>query len=256
MIRIAVPENELINRLILRTNIISEKYPVKIIKTQEENCSKLLINNLVEVALLTPLGYGKGTGIADFRIIPGNCITSIGYTGLGSIYFRPGQKNIKTLVTNSQNEFLMLIGKIMLAERYNIYNNLNYEKGELEDLLKKYDTVLQWKKSYDNDPALDISEEWYLSFETSLPVYFWVCQSENIPENIIKVLNLIFSPGIENEELCADNIDNIPDDISRTGKLSWLWNEETEQSLEQVIQVLYFHQHLQEIGAVKILGRD
>ena len=73
VLNIAIPENNIYDGFIPDKEEY-EKLGLKITRTTEQQCFNMLINNQVEVSLLTPYGYGQGMTKADFRIIPGTAL--------------------------------------------------------------------------------------------------------------------------------------------------------------------------------------
>ena len=117
-IRIALPDKTHVKSLINYREDLCNSLNIKLFKVDENKCSELLLNNRADIALLTPLGYGKGLGKTDFMIIPVSAVSLAGYTGLASIYFKKDLKTIDTISTAYPDDFLTGIATLLLAERY------------------------------------------------------------------------------------------------------------------------------------------
>ncbi|MFC2130862.1 MqnA/MqnD/SBP family protein [Bacteroidota bacterium] len=256
-IKLAIPDNFIYNWLIKNSEIVCRDYNVKIYKVSEEKCIELMLSGKVDTALLSPRGYGLGVGKTDFVIIPSAAFSTVGFTGLASIYFKEDLRTIETIATPSPDDFLIKIGILMLAERYNMHPEVIKTEGSVNDLLKKADAAIIWGFGSAQSNALDVSEEWFDSFEMPLPLAMWVCKSLEHPENIEEIVMNLSDKNIEAEQqvLEEEQIDNSPC-LAREGLIIREFNKEIETSLDQTLQFLFFHQHLNEIPAVKIMGRD
>ncbi|MGQ9818588.1 MAG: MqnA/MqnD/SBP family protein [Candidatus Kapaibacteriales bacterium] len=256
MIKIAFPNNVFYENLFTRADDFAPKNNIRIYKLSENGCTDYLLRNLVDCAFLSPLGYGQAIKIVDLRIVPGPMLFASDYTGLASIFFRQGVDKIETIITNSSDDFIVLIGKLVLKEKFGIDANLKQIKGSKEDLLQNFDSAILWGKSKNDEITLDVSEEWFDLVEEPLPLGFWVVRAEEYPPNI---LNIVKALSIENLPLEEEIIENLAEGIerpSRKGKIIWQWREDLEDAIFSALMFLYYYQILPEIPAVKILGRD
>ncbi|MCK5742783.1 MAG: hypothetical protein KAH48_11230, partial [Chlorobi bacterium] len=183
-INIAVPTGKMYDALLENSKEAAEKYNLNIIRTDEQQCTKLLLNNRVSVALLTPAGYAAGLSKADYRIMPYTCLAAVNYTGLASIFFKQGLRTVKTMASPDSDAFLIKIGKLILAEKFEISVELINKKAPVEELLDSADSAAVMEKSSGNDHALDICEEWFNAHEMPLPLAVWTCRNEELPGNI------------------------------------------------------------------------
>jgi hypothetical protein len=255
-INLAVPDNEVFTPLILNKEKICKEYDINLLIVSETKAADLMLKNLVDAALLSPYGYGLGVTQADYRIIPGPCLATYGFTSLASLFFRQGLKTIDKVVSPTPDDYMMKIGKLLLAETYNLLLDVEKKNGSSAELLKHADAALVWEESSHSVTALDISEEWSISYDFPLPLAFWVCRSEEYPEKISEMIH-----GLADNELI--DVEDIIDMDSpgkptekRAGKLFWRWNDEIETATEQALQFLYFHQLVPEIPEVKVLGKE
>ena len=124
-IRVGIPDNAIFNKLYSNSELVKEKYELDLFVLPEVEILKLFKARRLDIALLSPLGFGSGVKVADFRIIEGPCLASVSFNGFASILMKSGIKNIKKLNSNTADDYMMQIGKMLLAERYDI--NLKLE---------------------------------------------------------------------------------------------------------------------------------
>lgn len=256
MIKIAFPKNKYYQKLFARSEDFSNANNIRLFKLSESECDDFILRNLVDCAFLSPLGYGKGVKIADFRIVPGPLLFAYGYTGLASIFFRQGLDKIGSVVSNSTEDFIVVIGKLILKEKFGIDVNLRNIQGEKEDLLLQADSVILWGSSRSNESAIDVTEEWFDLIGEPLPLGFWVVRAETYPPDIQKIVENFAIANLPAEEEIVEEIVQPDSLFPRKGQLILQWRADLEDSIATTLLFLYLHQILQEIPAVKILGRD
>ncbi|ROL59877.1 hypothetical protein D9V87_03745 [Bacteroidetes/Chlorobi group bacterium MS-B_bin-24] len=253
MIRLAFPDNPVYKPLFEG----SEKYclgnEVRCYRLSETQCSDYMLRNLVDAAFLSPLGYGKGVKVADYRIIPGPMMVSENYTGLATIYFKQGLENVNTIYSPTPDDFMMLLGQLVLNEKFGIDAKIKKMTGSKSDILLNYDSAIIWGKAESGDISLDVSEEWFDLVEEPLPLGFWVCRAESYPPKIQEIVSSFASAQLAKTEEILDSSSKYSE---RKGKIYWHWEPELEGAFESVLLFLYLHQMLSELPAVKILARD
>ena len=234
----------------------NDEYSVQIFEVDEKSVFDLFFANKVDIALLDPLSYAKAGLKTDIRIITGPCISTINYTGLATFFFKQGLLDIGKCGSDTANDYLMLMSKILLSEKFGMELNLIQDKLSKDELLLKYHSALVWQESHGLDAGLDISEEWYDFYETPLPLAFWVCRiSEefNIYEAIVNQISGL--DGETTENIIEKGEEDIENPL-RQGQLVYQWDNEVEEALAAIFELLYFHQLTPEVADVKILGRD
>lgn len=256
MIRIVFPNIESYSKLFKLCDSYCPEHNIKYYKAKESECVDLLLRNLVDCAFISPLGYGMGVKIADFRVIPGPVVFSQDYTGLASIYFKKGLASVQSLFSPTPKDFPMIIARLLLAEKFGIDLTLQTMEGSREEILEKSDAGVFWGRSQSDEPSLDVSEEWFDLIEEPLPLGFWVCRAEDFPQNIVEIVNSIVDPDLSSEETVSEDLTTISHRVTRSGTIFWRWKAEFEEALKSVLLFLYYHQLLEEIPEVKILGRD
>jgi hypothetical protein len=250
---IAVPAGEMYSKLIANKDLVEEKYDVRVLVLEENKCSDLMINNRVKAALLSPLGYGKGIVNADYRIIPGPALAAFYYTGLASIVFKDGVNQIETVATAIPDSFIVQIGLQLLQENYGISPKVIKADKDINE--SNADASIIIGKA-PNNKGLDISEEWYMFSDLSLPLAFWVCRSEEYPESIVDIVKELADDPAKQEEVISEFPDKPNSENNRTGKIIRHWNDEFESGLEYTFRFLFYVQHLEAIPGIKILGHD
>ncbi|OGU40579.1 MAG: hypothetical protein A2X61_09590 [Ignavibacteria bacterium GWB2_35_12] len=254
MIKLAVPNNYIYDEILINCESMIRKGEISIFRLNENDCASHLLKNRVDAALLTPMGYAKGLFDADYRIIPGPALLSQAYTKAGTIIFGREVKSVKSFASDSPNDFMVTIGKLLLGERYNIFPSIDVQYKDIDNMLKNCDVVITWNGESEDRITLDISDEWYDMNEFALPLAFWVCRAEEVPENILNILNSLSSDSVENE--IVEELPEGKDFVARQGKFFYRWNDDFERALEFTLHFLYYHQLITEIPAVKLLGRD
>lgn len=256
MIRIAFPDIEAYSNLFGVCDSYCAEHNIEYYKVKETECVDLLLRNLVDCAFISPLGYGMGVKIADFRVVPGPVVFSRDYTGLASIHFNKGLTSVRSLCSPTPKDFPMIIARLLLLEKFGLHLELQMMEGTREQAFEKYDASIFWGRSQSDEPSLDVSEEWFDLIEEPLPLGFWVCRAEDFPPNIMEIANSIVAPNLPSEETVSEDIVPTSQRFTRSGTIFWRWKDEFEEALKSMLLFLFYHQLLREIPAVKILGRD
>lgn len=260
-ISIAVPNNPVYDVFVERFTEQVGAHRFRLLRTTDDQCAELLLHNRVEIAFLTPLGYGSAVTKVDYRIIPLYALLSEGFTGLGSVYFNPSLQSIDTVGTHNVHSFMTCAGQLVLSEKFDIEPMLHEDsRATVDTLLASNDAAITWTNEDHREASLDISEEWKDSFGVPLCLGFWVCRPDELPENIAEILKG-FS-GKTTRQLFTD-AEHIPheEDIdleleSRVGALQYEWNDESESIISTILEILYYRQKVSAISAVKLWERD
>ena len=250
--RLAIPNNIIYDKLVENVNQAQLPEPVEIFRVEESRCLDFLINNRVSAALLSPIGYGKELIRTDLRIIPGPMIALHGFTQTASIIFKKNLFTINKVISPFPDDFLMIIGKILLAERYNIFTKITKNLDSNKLLSEDFDCIITYSKHEYSSSSLDISEDWHDTYQQPLPLGFWVCKAAETPENIEAILNSIAVPSLTEFQVIEENIHSSEHE-ARRGKIIYQWNEEIESALEHTFHILFYHQILNDIPGVKML---
>lgn len=253
-IKIAVPDNPVYSDIVFNLDG-ADKDEVILFRVPEHKCSELLFDNRVDAAFISPMAYGKPGSSGNFRIVPGPVLAFGGYSGKASIYFRPGAAQLNSCSSPNPDDYLIVLGKLLLMERYDIELSIDKMNGTKEELLRKADSVMLWEQGAPGSDSLDISELWSDSFEIPLILGFWVCPAEDFHPAVTDTVKRIWNSSLKTEEPVIE-ITTSPDIAPRDGFILRQWNDELESALEKTIDLLFYHQLINEIEEVKFLGRD
>ncbi len=253
-LKIAIPSHNHFAPLYANIKDVCDKHGFEVIVTTEEQCGSLLLRNLVDIALLSPLGYGKAVAAVDYRIIPAHAIALEGYTKFCSVYFQAGLKSIDTIASPEANTWLMQFATLIMAEKFEATMELADDNRSIQDLLKDYEAVVDWGNNADIPGSLDLGDEWTEETQECLPVAFWVSRPDMLEEEITGIVKSFAADDLPDSE---DIIE--PDsDLSaeREGKIHWMWNEKIEHGLRLVLSLLYMTRSIDAVPDVKVFGRE
>lgn len=228
---IAYTKNELTDLLIsIDSNNISENI---INKTQIE-IEKNILNENIELALIDPLTFVNIKKKKDIRVIPFRPIFLEDYCEVFGLDIAHTPSEQKKLLMPLENQYLFSIIKIILSERYNItLNDISKDSGNILSL-------------FNNETMLDLSEDWYESFKIRLPLYFWVALVKD------EVYELTHFESIISSITKSDNTYISTEDKTREGQIVRTWDSECENSLDNTLELLFYHNLVPEIHACKL----
>lgn len=253
---IAIPDNPIYNPLTINAAPVLAKLGWQLIRTTEKQCASLLQDNRVNVALLTPLGYAMGVGIADYRIIPSPLIVLNNYTGIAGIVVKTEVESLSMMHSANPDDFLVKMGEILIAERFDIPTKILHAEGSNAEIAARHGVAVGWTDATEAT-TFDVSEEWMDLVELPLPICSWVHRNE-YPGTDFATLVKSFANGLViTSDLPVTEV--LPAESgreSRLGSISWEWTDEVEESYFGILQMLFFHQIIAEIPAIKLDGRD
>jgi predicted solute-binding protein len=261
-ITIAIPDNDFYLPLLQNCDDIALQNNFTIIRTSEQRCAELLLLNRADIALISPLAYGAAVGQVDYRIIPATAVSAEGFTGIASIFFSPFLQTITTIAAPTPDDFITLAGRLVLTEKFDIHTSIISTSGSLDELLNKADAAIVWNNPTLPPSSLDITEEWLDAFDNPLPIAFWVCRPEELPDNITEIIRSFATKELPATQIIHDHDCDSPESHSnsygefREGSLFWQWSDKTEEWLDQTLDALFYHSYIPAIPAVKIFGRD
>lgn len=245
--KIAIPQNSIYNLILKNVDEVCKSNNIELIKVTPERAGDLFRKRLVDVALLSPLDYFRGMGKGDYRIIPGACLAVQGYSGLLSLIFKPNLRTINNSSVDFDNEYLLSITRILLAERYDMIIEFVKDSGNLEEALAKYDAALLL--SHPSEGSLDITEDWFLSYELPLPLAYWVGINEEFDSKINEYIQLFAGTDEENQALEIIQSDT---EEERNGKYLFKWNDIHKEALERTADLFYYHTLVSEIADINV----
>lgn len=255
-IKLAIPENLPIKPQKEALERFTNENNITIFQLQEKQCIELYLSGKVDACLVNPLDYGKNLDKSDSVIVPYSAISIIDYTEVASLIFEKELDTFQTIATSNASSFLFIATKLILAERYDMVLKETIFDGSEKDMLAKADCAFILGKSKNDFNSLDIGEEWYDTFEMPLPFTFWICRTEEHPDDIEKII-LAFSEIVESKSLGINENKTKHNDIpERHGRIEIGFNPEFEEALAQTFHFLYYHQQIKDIPELKILGRE
>ncbi|MFH1052199.1 MAG: MqnA/MqnD/SBP family protein [bacterium] len=254
--RIAIPTDSIFSKFSGKKDEISQKFDLTVFELDENKCFELYLSNKVDTVLTSPLTYGLHIGKLDSVIIPVSAVSLMGYSEIASLIFKKELKTFSSTAANDTGSYLFNITKILLAERYDMFPKV-VQSGKTEsELLNSADAGFILGITKEGFNSLDIGEEWFDTFEMPLPIAFWVCRSEEHPENIEEIIKEWYeSIGTKNIQI-FEKLPKDSDLLNRQGSISFEFNEEFEEALAQTFHFLFYHQLIPEIPEIKILGRE
>lgn len=254
--RLAVPTNPLYEPLVANAQRVCDERGWKLIRASEDECASLMLRNMVDAALLTPYGYGVAVSKVDYRIVPAPMMMAYDYTNIAGVWFREHCHEVKTIASNAPRDYMMMIGTIVLSEKFEIIADVQQTSLPLAEAITSIDAMVAWTQG--TVPAtLDISEEWSDLVETPLPLAFWVTRMDNEDLDVVsEAFASMADASASQDRIVTEVVPAEGDHFPREGRISFRWSEELEEALFAALQILFFHQHFPELPAVKILGRD
>ncbi len=255
MIKIAVPDNQIYSPLLENAEEAAKKFNVQLIKTSEKQCRDMLLNNSVDAVLGSPLAYGLGTKEADFRIINGPAFAIDGYSPFLNVFIKPNLKTIESFAIPNKDDFPAIVAEMILSERYGIELEMTSVKNIDSETLDNFDAVFHYTNTELTPNSMNLTEDWTDTFDTCLPLAFWICRAEEHPENIENIVKEFAAQDLIKEEDIFDENDEEMQ-YGREGKIFWAWNQKIEDDLSDILELLFMRGFISEVGKIKILGEE
>lgn len=254
---IAIPiDNPLYEPLIANAQEVCQRRGITLLPcATEREVAELLLNRNAHCALLTPIGYGAGVAKVDYRIVPATALMLQGLTYQASAYINSTAKQLQRAVSAHTDDYLMLIGAMVLSEKFDQEITLEHGEGTLMQLLDGHDMVLARGFDQAQPIALDISDEWFDNTEEPLPVAIWVCRPQDVPDDLADILNEMSADNLPSHEHIHEHTLH-GTNAEREGMIWWRWTEDMEPALNRVFETLFYMQGVREVPAVKLWGRD
>lgn len=245
--RIAVPNLELASPLLTNLASVCAEAGIEVRTATLEQCGELLFANMVDAALVSPLGYGMGVGRVDYRIVSGPCVALQDYTNVYGASFSEGRLDLATYTSSEPLAYMSLMMRLAMSEKFDV-------ELSLTDDATRADCVIG-PTAPGHVHALDLGEEWFDMAESPLPLALWVVRVDAESENFEDIVNRACQTGLT-ERPVSEVVPLHADHSPREGAILYRWSESIEEGLLATLNTLYFHQHLAEIPAIKLLGRD
>lgn len=232
--RIAVPDRPLFSPL-----VEGDPCGHDIIRAPQAECEMLLRTARTEIALISPLGFGRASTLSDYRIIGTTCLVVEEGANLAAIRFRTGLEIPRTYYAPDADDFFTTVGLLLLAEQHELH--LDQAASAIAA-----DTIISWNDAgpFPDHPAtIDLTEEWWLAVACGLPLGVWVCRSELADESDVRGITAALArPDLPEREYRDGG-----------GVYQWRWNDEARMALSTTLEMLYYHQFIPEIPAINVV---
>lgn len=245
--RIAVPNLELASPLLANLASVCAESGIELRTATLEECGELLFANMVDAALVSPLGYGMGVGRVDYRIVGGPCVALQDYTNVYGASFSEGSIDLASYTSGEPHAFMTLMMRMAMSEKFDVDLAFADDPSTADCTIGAAMPGMQ--------QALDLGEEWFDIAESPLPLTLWVIRVDAECENFQEIVNRACQSGLT-ERPISEVVPLHADHSPREGAILYRWSESIEEGLLATLNTLFFHQHLAEIPAIKLLGRD
>lgn len=245
--KIAVPTLELAHPLTLNLEAVCAEQGITVRHASLEQCGELLFANMVDAALVSPLGYGMGVGRVDYRIAAGPCLALRDYTNVYGASFSEGSKELSSFSSHEPDSFMSLMMRLAMSEKFDVQLS-PVADGSTAD-------CVMGPSQAGHTHALDLGEEWFDMAEAPLPLALWVVRVDSEIASFDDLVNRACQPGLTERpvsEVTPLHSEHAP----REGSILYRWSESIEEGLLATLNTLFFHQLLSEIPAIKLYGQD
>lgn len=244
---IAIPNSELFSPLTGNIDAACLSRGITVRRCTLEECGELLLANMVDAALVSPMGYGAGVGRVDYRIVPGPCLAIRDYTQVYGADFNPESNDLSTFHDENATSYLSTMMQLAMSEKFDIELRHVDASGPTDCRIGPPPSSAS--------QALDLGEEWFDLAEAPLPVALWVIRVDSELEGF-DALVAEAADSEMSERPVSEFVPLHADHSPREGAILYRWSDTVEEGLIAALNALYFHQHLREIPAVKLYGRD
>jgi predicted solute-binding protein len=251
-IRIAVPTKKYFKPLIDNFDKIKDQYDLELLIAPEDKVAEMLMEGEAEIGLLNPLDYGKLLLSNEFEIIPTTCLSAASYSDLEKIYFAENLTSISSIGLETKDPFLELITKITLLEKYNFETNSSIFEGSAEKALKKFDAVLSSEIIPGKPNSLDLTEEWFDTFEYELPLGFWVTRMDADTKTFAEVTLKIAKEELPDTLPMVEEVKKADTNYEREGIIKLQFDRSTESAIDDILELFYQLGYLDEMIDAKI----
>lgn len=247
MKRIIVTNNPLLKPLY--SNLNKNSFALSVLN--EISCVEAINKNEFDLALVSPLIYASMNSKEDIKILPAKMLVLEDFTKTVTINIRQNKESLNKIFFHTTNEFIIVATKLVLSERFNI-------APELTNNVEEADIIITYGDNIENCLEVNLSEDWYDTFEVPLVVGFWVFKDDEEYDNekyksIIKLVNSFANPNLESKKNISQDYS---EDYQRCGKEYWEWNKDFISALEKIFDVLYYYGYAHNIVDVKLLSNE
>ena len=243
--KIIVSNNSLLKSLY--ANILGNKnYQVSILS--ELKCIDEINANNFDFALISPLIYSAISKKNDERIIKNSVLVLEDFSGEFTLNITPNKNKLSTIFFEEPNEFLIVATKLLLSVRYGIEPQLAKKSDDADIILTNNSNKNNEKIK--NFIKMDLSEDWFDTFEVPLVLGFWIASKEKINTKTVEQISSFSAQNIlETEQIKSDCASE--NDFERVGFKYWSWNDSFSKALEKTFDLLYYRNFATHIADVK-----
>ena len=245
MKRIIVSNNSLLKPLY--ANIVNDDN-YKISALSELKCIDAINSNNFDLALISPLIYAAISKKNEGRIVKSNVLVLEDFSGELTINIAPNKNKLSTIFFEELNEFIIVAAKLLLSERYGIEPQLVKNPTEADIVLTKNSN-----EKYADYIKLDLTEDWFDTFEVPLVLGFWIASNEIYNTDTVEQINSFLSQDIlatEQIKSYCNDLDN-ENDFERIGFKHWNWNDNFSKALEKTFDLLFYRNFASHIADIK-----
>lgn len=247
MITVAVPTLDLSAPLLENIEQAAQARGWQIRRATLDECGDLLKSNMVDIALTSPYGYGKGVAAVDYRIIASTCVALEDYTNSYGISFPPHSKGLSRAYSPEPTAFSTIIGRLIMAEKFDVALELVSSADHADCIIGPV--------AAGEPPAMDLGEEWFDTVESPLPMALWVVRVDTEATDVEA-----FVSECANQQLLHAHVSELvplsADHMPREGRILYRWSSEVEEGLTAALHTMFYHQLLRELPAIKLYGKD
>jgi hypothetical protein len=245
--KIAIPRLELAQPLLTHAADVAARHGFTLVEASLEECGTMLLNNHVDVALMSPHGYGLGVGRVDYRLIPGPCLALEDYTHAYGLWFPESGSALETFHASQPDAYLSVISRLVMAEKFDVH--LEYTASS-----ERADVTIG-STSENPTPAMDLGEEWFDIVESPLPLAVWVHRVDSEYIEHVAIVREFADQNLLHREV-SEIVPITADHMPREGKILYRWNDDVQEGMEAALHMLFYHQLLSEIPAIKLFGTN
>ena len=162
-------------------------------------CADSLSGGEVDASLLSSIEYLR---IPNIKIISGSCIASLKKARSVLLLAKTKFSNIRTVAMDTSSRTSVVLGQILLRERYGIYANVVDMAPDQSAMLSRCDAALligdvAMRARKDGLLVVDLAEEWYNW--TGLPFVFavWVVRDSAVERAVLCGVPSLFERSLE-----------------------------------------------------------
>jgi hypothetical protein len=251
-IKIAIPKKEYLFPLLSNFENSKKEFDFEILFANEEQIAEMLLEQKIDIGFLDPLSYGNLLLKDDFEILPTTCLSVLGFSKLCTIYFSNNLVEVSYLIANKNDAFLATIAKILISEKFNFDPEIKYLSDSLPSELKSNEAIVLTEQNNNFPISIDLSEEWEDSFETILPIGFWVIKANQIDTNYKQLTKSLFLYNDAPVLPIVEEVHTQKAHYERQGEIYYTFSESIESAIDNLLELLYQKGFLDEMTDSKI----